>query len=145
MDFIKEWTICVCVTLVISIIFSTISPNGRLSRFYKIIISMFIFMSFLYPFTTSHFRPSSLKFGDLKIEEESSQLSENLVNTKVNEFLIENDIIGASVSSSVDYNEDVLTINDIQIAVPDEYDTQMVKKLVFDNLSLNARVIHSGE
>lgn len=145
MDFIKEWTICVCVTLVISIIFSTISLNGRLSRFYKIIISMFIFVSFLYPFTTSHFRSSNFEFGDFKIEEESSQLSENLVNTKVNEFLIENDIIGASVSSSVDYNEDVLTINDIQIAVPDEYDTQMVKKLVFENLSLNARVIHSGE
>lgn len=145
MDFVKEWTICVCVTLVISVIFSILTPSGRLSSFYKIIISVFVFLSFLYPFTVSNVSFNKNAFDDFVVEDKTDEISENIVNTKINDLLISNDIVGANVSSSVTCDDEEITINDIQVAIPDEYSIDEVKNMIYDNLSINARVIHIGE
>lgn len=145
MDYIKQWTICICITLITSVIFSIITPKGKMQSFYKIIISAFIFLSFLYPFTTGQKLTFSLdKLDDIIVEEQSS-IGENVIDNQISGFLKKEGIEGATVSSSVSQVEDEIQINDIQISVPDEYDKEVVRNLVFDSLGVNTRVIHIGE
>ena len=61
MDFLKNWIFSVCLTLILAVIFSVMTPKGSLGKFYKMIISMFIFVSFLYPV-------SNAKASDFKID-----------------------------------------------------------------------------
>ena len=53
MEFFKQWTIFVCMTVLMCVVFSFLTPKGSMGRFYKMIISLFIFLSFLYPFSQS--------------------------------------------------------------------------------------------
>lgn len=59
--FLKNWIFSVCLTLILAVIFSVMTPKGSLGKFYKMIISMFIFVSFLYPV-------SNAKASDFKID-----------------------------------------------------------------------------
>lgn len=43
MDFIKSWTFSVCATLLLASVLSLVSPRGGMGRFYKIVISLFVF------------------------------------------------------------------------------------------------------
>lgn len=144
MNFIKEWTICVCATLILSVIFSLLTPSGKLSGFYKIIISVFIFISIIYPFSNNTMPRFDFENIDELIVDESVNSNENFVNMLVKNSLEENDIIGASVSSEVSMQDDEIMIDSIQVAVPDKYDINEVKDLLFDKMSINARVIHIG-
>lgn len=144
MNFIKEWTICVCATLILSVIFSLLTPGGKLSGFYKIIISVFIFISIIYPFSNNTMPRFDFENIDELIVDESVNSNENFVNMLVKNSLEENDIIGASVSSEVSMQDDEIMIDSIQVAVPDKYDINEVKDLLFDKMSINARVIHIG-
>lgn len=141
MDFAKEWTICVCITLIISTILSLLTPSGRLSSFYKIIISIFIFMSFLYPFTNMEYKGYGF---DNQIEDSSSELVDKMVENQVKNVLINNGIIGANVSSSTSLNDDEINIESVDIYIPDDYDSNEVQKIVFDELSINSRVVYIG-
>ena len=38
-----------------------------------------------------------------------------------------------------------ITVDDVQISIPDEYDADNVKNYIFDNLGINARVINIGD
>lgn len=147
MDFLKQWTFGVCITLIISVIFSLFAPKGRLSSFYKIIISLFIFVSFLMPFT--HYTKTDFsvkdKISSTQIYDRSSEAASSLINAKVKQCLTDHKIIGAAVTSDVTVESDEITVNRLTVAVPDEYDTAEVKSVLNKNLSVNAEVIHIGD
>lgn len=148
MDFLKQWTFCVCTTVVISVIFSLLTPKGNMGRFYKLIISLFIFVSFLYPF--SEFNFARLDFSDFninsEIENNTNSIANHLIEDKIVSVLEENGIYSSSVKCLSSFNADGETqINSITVSVPDEYDIQKVKDIIFVNLSLNVKVIHIGE
>jgi hypothetical protein len=147
MDFLKQWTFSVCITLIISVIFSLIAPKGRLSGFYKIIISLFIFISFLYPFTQFDIKGIDLSEYSFEYEmnNNSNSVYENMINEQVKAVLIENDVNGADVTSEVKIDNDEIMVNSVLVAVSDDYDIAYVEKLLFDNLSINAKVIHIGQ
>lgn len=48
MDFIKSWTFSVCATLLLASVLSLVSPRGGMGRFYKIVISLFVFFRFCF-------------------------------------------------------------------------------------------------
>ncbi len=74
MDYIKSWTFCICITLIVSVVFSILSPKGTMGKFYKVIISVFIFISFLYPLT-------DFDFDGFKIDFNFNTEYENLVES----------------------------------------------------------------
>lgn len=141
MDFVKEWTLCVCTTLVASVIFSLITPSGRLSVFYKSVIALFIFISFINPFT--NFKLNNIDF-DIDNMDNSSSLVVNMVDNQVKNVLVNHSVIGANVKSDVERNGDEIVINSIDVFIPDDYDEKDVHDIIFDELSINARVIHNG-
>lgn len=147
MEFLKQWTMCVCITLVISVIFSLFTPKGRMSGFYKIILSLFIFISFLYPlqsFNIIDFKTDEI-FSDYEYESAEQTAYEAMINNQIKSVLNENNVIGASVSSEVKIQNDEASVNYVQVAIPDEYDSQEIEDLIFDTIGINAKVIYIGQ
>lgn len=147
LDYIKQWTFLVCITLIISVIFSIFIPKGRMAGFFKIIISLFIFISFVYPL--KDFKASDIQLPEEFVSEkyESSEIlsAQTMVESQIKNVLKENDITGASVSAELDMKDEQIEIKELTVAVPGEYDTTQVKNMIFDKLSLNAEVIYLGQ
>ena len=146
MDYIKSWTFCICITLIVSVIFSILSPKGTMGRFYKVIISVFIFISFLYPLT-------DFSFDEFKIDFNFNTEYENLVESSakqeieysVGKTLTDNEIYNSSISAEVEQNGDEVVINRILVSVTDDYNIEEVKALLFENLGVVAEVKRIGE
>jgi hypothetical protein len=147
MEFLKQWTLCVSTTLVISAVFSLFTPKGRMNTFYKLIISLFIFISFLYPlksFDIEEFKVDAV-FDEGNFADVEKSSYEIMINNQVKSVLEENNIIGANVSSDIKFSNDEIEVNYVQIAVADEYDVNDIENMIFNSLGINARVIHSGQ
>ena len=146
MDYIKSWTFCICITLIVSVIFSILRPKGTMGRFYKVIISVFIFISFLYPLT-------DFSFDEFKIDFNFNTEYENLVESSakqeieysVGKTLTDNEIYNSSISAEVEKNGDEVVINRILVSVTDDYNVEEVKALLFENLGVVAEVKRIGE
>lgn len=149
MDFLKEWTFCVCVSLMVAVTVSLFTPKGRMQRFYRLLISLFVFVSFLYPFSGLSGERFSLEDWQLETPavEENNAVYETAVNAQIKALLEERGVIGASVQSRLkaDYATGEITVEDVQIAVPDEYNKEEIANAVFETLGINARVIYLGE
>lgn len=146
MDYIKSWTFCICITLIVSVIFSILSPKGTMGKFYKVIISVFIFISFLYPLT-------DFSFDEFKIDFNFNSEYENLVENSakqeieysVGKVLTDNEIYNSSISAEVEQSGDEILINRILVSVTDSYNVEDVKTLLFENLGVVAEVKRIGE
>lgn len=146
MDFIKNWTFSICLTLIISLVFSIISPKGNMGRFYKVIIAVFIFASFIIP--AAEFEPSDLavdfdiesEYYDVSAEAAKSQV-ETLIRNELNKNNIEPEKIECNVSSSG--NE--ISIDSVIITVSNNYDAEEVEKMLLDSLGIAAQVRYMGD
>lgn len=146
MEFLKQWTMCVCSTLVISAIMLIFSPKGSLKRLYKIVISMFIVISFVYPLKNlSAFENFNISIKGVEETISTDTVYENLINSKVKEMLNENGYFGCNVTSSATQNYEDVVIEKVTVYIPDEYEINEIKKCVLDNLGINAEVIHIGD
>ena len=147
MTFLKQWTMCVCVTLVIAVVFSLFTPKGNMKKFYRILISLFVFISFLYPLKDVQRFDFSIPFNQEELfENERLAPFENEVNSQIKKLLKENGITGAVVSSNLSFKDDSsLSIDEVRISIPDEYGKKETERLVFEKLGIKAKVINSGE
>lgn len=147
LDYIKQWTFLVCITLIISVMFSIFTPKGRMAGFFKIIISLFIFISFVYPL--KDFKASDINLPEefVSADYEDSEIlsAQTMVELQIKNALKENGITGASVSVELKMNDEQIEISELTVAVPGEYDKSQVKNIIFDKLSLNAEVIYLGQ
>ena len=146
MNYIKSWTFCICITLIISVIFSVLSPKGSMGRFYKVIISMFIFLSFLYPL--SDFNIADFKL-DFDFESEFTDVVESSaeiqIGSSVESILNDNGIDNSIVTADVEHRGDELIIKRVLISVTDDYSVDEVEEIVFKNLGIVAEVKRIGE
>lgn len=148
MEFFKQWCFSVCVTLVVAVIFSVFTPKGSMKRFYKILISVFIFVSFLYPF--QHFSAREfLPDEAFHFEEQSAYAApyEAMISHELQQTLREMGVTGAGVSSTVavDYSSGEITVKSVQVTVPDGCDKEETAQALFDKTGIKARVIYVGE
>lgn len=141
MDFIKSWTVSVCLTLIISAVFSLVSPRGAMGRFYKVIISVFIFVSLLYPFADFDFNELKADFDfESELEDTGSDLAEMQVENIIKGVLLENGINGAQVSCTVIQIADEISVEDVSVIVPADYSASEVEKIIFDETGVAAQV-----
>ena len=148
MNLIKEWTFCICSTVIVSVIFSLLAPKGGIGRFYKSVISLFIFISFLFPFTQIGDKKLDFNLDNINIEAENNTNSivEGVVKKEIITLLENNSVYSAGVNCSSSVNADnEIMLNSVTVSVADEYDCDTVRQLIYDELSLNVRVIHIGE
>ena len=148
MNLIKEWTFCICSTVIVSVIFSLLAPKGSSGRFYKSVISLFIFVSFLFPFTQIGDKKLDFNLDNINIETENNTNSivDGVVKNEIITLLENNSVYSAGVNCSSSVNADnEIVLNSVTVSVADEYDCDTVRQLIYDELSLNVRVIHIGE
>lgn len=148
MDYIKQWCFYICSTLIFSSLLSILSPKGNMSKIYKTIISLFIFISLLMPIThIGEIKLESFKVSNFSgINENTNSIANNSLKSTIQSFLEKNDILGSRINCVTYLNENnEIVVESVQIAISDEYDVEYVRKMVFDSLSVNARVIHIGE
>lgn len=148
MNLIKEWTFCICSIVIVSVIFSLLAPKGSSGRFYKSVISLFIFISFLFPFTQIGDKKLDFNLDNINIEAENNTNSivEGVVKKEIITLLENNSVYSAGVNCSSSVNADnEIILNSVTVSVADEYDCDTVRQLIYDELSLNVRVIHIGE
>ncbi len=149
MEFLKQWTLCVCASVICAVIMSLFTPRGGMKTFYRILISFFVFFSFLYPlkngFAISFDFPDGISFAQEKMYTENPY--ETTVSEQVKAVLKENNIDGASVMPeiSTDFESGEITVKALKIAVPDGYDKEKVRNIVFDSLGLYAEVTGIGD
>ena len=146
MDFIKNWIFSVCTTLILSVIFSAFTPKGNVGKFYKIIISLFIFVSFIYPLTDYEFKNLNVEFPAFsnvyvsELNDSNKKNIELLIKTKLQE-----QNINANVSVECSANSEETEIEKISIYVPDGSNAEEIKGFVYKELGLVADVKCLGE
>ena len=135
MDFVRQWTVFVCITVLICVVLSFLTPNGNMGRFYRMIISVFIFLSFIYPFTQADisFKPVQIK------EYNTNSIYDDYVTLYTAYYRTHTGAIGR-----FSWVNDIV-LEDVVVAVSDEYDVKDVDALIFDNLGIRARVVHIGQ
>ena len=149
MDFFKEWCFSVCVALIISVIFSLLTPKGSMKSFYKTMISLFILIAFIYPLKDFSFKNFDFDFENsaFEIENELDSGYESSLNTAVKNTLKNSGITGCNVDSRVNYNSknNEIEITGVEVFIPDEYSKKEVESLIFEQLGINSRVVYIGE
>ena len=147
MAFFKEWTLCVCITLVLAAVFSLFTPQGTMKQLYRVLIALFIFVSFLLPLRD--FRPSDMpspSIAENAEEENRLVMYEDAVRRQVQTVLRENGIVGADVRCRLSLQEKTeIRVDSLEVAVPEEYEVVAVQTLLAEQLGVEARVMHIGE
>lgn len=148
MDFIKEWTFSICLTVIIAVVFSYLTPKGNLSKAYTSIISLFICLSFFYPL--ANFDNFNIKMPSVNISQEAKnntdRIIEGQIEKQVKDTLSKNNVDVSNVDASVSLNDkNEVLVDDVQIAVSSKYDLKDVENIVFDELGIVARVIYIGQ
>lgn len=147
MSLLKDWTACICVTLVVAVIFSLLMPKGKMSSFYKMIISLFVFLSFIYPLKNTSFdlKPIQSSFDYQQVESSNEKMLNTMIETQISTLLLDNKIENSSVIANVIQNENEIEIKSVSIAISENYDIEEVKSIVFENLGINAEVHKLGD
>ena len=69
-----------------------------------------------------------------------------MIENQIKTCLLENNIIGANANCRSSINSDnEIVVEKVVVSVSDDYDTAEVQKIIFDNLSINAEVVHIGQ
>ncbi len=144
MDFIREWSLCVCTTLIISVIFSILTPKGNMGKIYKMILSMFIFISFLLPFKNGNI-DFTLPETDFESVINESQSSEELVKANVNGTLCAGGYDACIINCDSEYINEEIYINSLEIIIPREYDLNEVKEYIYEKSGMVAEVYYLGD
>lgn len=145
MDYIKQWTVSICLTLIMAVILSFLSPNGTMGKFYKTIISMFIIAGFLLPLP--HVKLSDFQLPDTGFENavDYSEAYAKQIESLVQNSLEQGGYSACSVHTQVTIKDDEIFIDKLQVAVPSDYDTEVIRTYLYDTLGYQAEVIHIGD
>lgn len=148
MDFIKQWTLNICLTLIIAVIFSMLSPKGNMGKYFKIVIALFITASFIYPIAESNIDLSSefsALYGFAQKQENYEDTYKKLIENQIKALLEENGYESCLVSSRLKIDNEEITVEEISISVPDSYNTEEVKNLIYEKLGFAVQVKYIGE
>lgn len=145
MDFVKQWTLTISATLIISIIFSLLTPKGNMGRFFKIVLAMFIFVSFIYPIKNADFDFVLPSFDETAYENSQQSSYEKIIETNIIKVLDEGNYINSKVNASISLKNEEIFINSLEIGILDEFDKKEVKKYIEDKTGFNAEVYYLGE
>lgn len=145
MDFIKQWTLTISATLIISIIFSLLTPKGNMGRFFKVVLAMFIFVSFIYPIKNADFDFALPSFDEAEFEDSQQSSYEKIIETNLIYILDEGNYINSKVNVNISIKNEEITVNNLDIGILDEFDKKEVKDYIEEKTGFNAEVYYLGE
>lgn len=145
MEFIKEWTFSICITLVASVLISLLMPSGTTGKYGKLIISLFIFLSILTPFSKADLSLALDEFNEQSYSQSCEESYSKLIETKIKENLSSAGYSGITVSCDAVMNNNEIEIKSLAVYIPDDYDKEEVRNYIYENMGLNTEVYSVGE
>lgn len=146
MEFIKEWTFTVCITLIVCVMVSLLLPSGTVGKYGKIIVSLFIFVSLITPLTKNDISLALPKTDEQEIAAQENDAYANLVSAELENQLSSAGYTGVTVFCMADINEEnEIEISELNVSVPDEYSCDEIRDYIYDNLGMSAEVYSVGE
>lgn len=145
MDFIKQWTLTISTTLIISIVFSILTPKGNMGRFFKVILAMFIFVSFIYPIKYADFEFELPEFNQAAFADTQNDTYEKIISQSIKSTLEDGGYLASTVTADITCKNEEIKVNTLKIGILDEFDRDEVKKYIFEKTGFNAEVYYLGE
>lgn len=153
MNFIKMWTLSICLTVLLATVFSLLVPKSSMGKTMKMIIAVFIFISFILPVTQFDFadikNKPSLKSQSNDISENYNETSVELVEKSLKKTILnlleENDIHNTEVEVHATMKNNEITTEKISVTIPSKYSKETVNKIIKEKIGINAEIILSGE
>ncbi|MGN1329705.1 MAG: hypothetical protein ACI4V4_08425 [Eubacterium sp.] len=147
MEFIKEWTYSVCITLIVSVLVSLLLPSGTMGKYSKIIIALFIFLSLFAPISKSDISFALPIMDEMVIYEKQEETYSALIESQIKEKLNNAGYSGVNVSCEISLNNDEseIEIKELQIYIPDEYSKEDIYEFTYNNLGIISEVYYIGE
>lgn len=145
MDFLKEWTFNVCITLIISVVFSILSPKGSMGKFFKITLAIFIFLSFVYPLKSADIDFVFPEFNIEEFEDEQENTYSNLICSNIEKSLENGGYPSCRANVSIEYSDEEISIKKVLVQIPDVYSDIEIKNFIYDELGIVAEVHYLGE
>lgn len=147
MRFLNEWTYTICITLIISVIFSLLLPKGSTGKIGKIVITVFIMVSFIIPFKANDFK---LNFEDYSVEYENENTVkensyENIIKTNIEDTLTKGNYKNSKAEVKVDIKDEEVYIKSADVYILNDFNKDEVKNYIFDKLGINTKVYYIGE
>lgn len=147
MRFLNEWTYTICITLIISVIFSLLLPKGSQGKVGRIVITVFIMISFFIPFGSNNFK---LNFDDYLIEySDENTLKEtsyeNIIKSNIESTLTKGNYKNSKAEVKVDIKDEQVYIKSADVYILNEFNKDDVKNYIFDKLGINTKVYYIGE
>lgn len=148
MEFIKEWTFSVCITLIISVFISLLLPAGTMGKYSKIVVSMFIFLSLILPITKSNITFALPETDFIESVDSQEESYSRLIEAKIKENLNSAGYTGVNVYCEVSIKGDddlEIDVKNLTVYIPDEYDKEEILQFIYDSLGMTAEVYFIGE
>ena len=147
MDFVKSWVIGVCLTLVVCAVFSLVAPHGSMGRFAKVIISVFIFISLIYPFADFDFSQLSAEGMDIEAQFEDTQLelSSSQVENIVGNVLLSHGVSGAEVECRASQTAEGISIDSVKVLLTDSTSPDDARRWILGETGVAAQVSSATE
>ncbi len=147
MKYLNEWTYTVCITLIFSVIFSLLLPKGSNGKVGKIIITVFIMISFIAPIKANGL---NIDFDNMNLisekqDENKEQSYSTIIKSNIEKTLNDGNYNNSKAKVNVKIKDDKLYIKSVDIYILIDYDKSEVQKYVFDKLGINAQVYYIGE
>lgn len=149
MSYVKTLTLSLCITIVIFSIISTITPNEKNGKIIKLILSVFILISLISPFTKmvkSDFKlteQSDVFISDNSISNVLNSASDDaiyrLLKTPIESFGIDNDF---SVVTEVEYENNSAILKEINVYLLGEnnIDKNMLMEYIEKTIGLRVNI-----
>lgn len=152
MEFIQSWTYSVCLTVLIACVFSILVPRSSVGKLMKMMIGVFIFVSFIVPFSdfdwsvfAQELSPSA---AGSSIEEEyydqNLQNIETAVENTVLQALGQAGITGCTAEAQAVYADSYVEVERVTVCVPPGTDADSVRAVISEKTGINADIITGG-
>ncbi len=144
MDLLKEWILNISLTLIISTALALIAPKDGAGRLFRIVLSLFILLSFIYPLAEN----KDITFPDIRLEDTSEERSNTYESLTENEIIItlENSgYKGCESECNLSIKGDEIYIDKVTVIIPQRYDKEEVKDSIFNSLGIISEVQYFDE
>lgn len=152
MEFIQSWTFSVCLTVLIACIFSILVPRSSVGKLMKMMIGVFIFVSFIVPFSDFDWSVFEQEFspsvGSESVEED--YYAQNLQNVEaalentVLQSLEDAGITGCTVEAQAVYTDGYIEIESVRVYIPDGVGSESVRSVISEKTGVHADIIAGG-
>lgn len=151
MSFINEWALSVTATILISAVLSVLVPTGSMGKMYKTVIAVFIFASFIIPFTS--FNTSDFDFSDLSVQTDFSFESEeviknnydNMIVAQIEKILKECDLDKYDIEVKSQVKDYEYSVTECNIVLYEKNMIETVSQKIEEETGIKANVVNGAD